>query len=48
VREFTSKSLRVLPCDRVVTSPDVLRCLLHRTYRRLNDPAHLPGPRARS
>src|SRR5262249_59484412 len=33
VREFTGEAVRILPCDRVVTSPDVIGRLLHSAHR---------------
>src|SRR5262249_49109537 len=36
VREFASEAVGVLPRDRVVTSPDVIGRLLHRTHIRPN------------
>src|SRR5262249_53361812 len=47
VREFVGEPLRVLPRDRVVTSPDVIGRLLHWTFsgRTPNSPAGA-APRA--
>src|SRR5262249_19607779 len=48
VREFTSEAVRILPRDRVVTSPDIVGRLLHRAHRRANDRLSRPTNRALS